>query len=208
MDESIRSFLRSVSIPGCRVQNTPHFVFLCGGTTRTSGRYASARDYFFRFVKANDPALLKRMRLAESINDWFDHAIFDDLLELEVILADCSDLTLLFVESPGSIAELGAFAASEQLRPKTLAILNNRFKSERTFIADGPVRRIKSADADLVRYWEWDPKRLNHPDTITELMSMSKELVTLLNEKAKLAPKEKTLDRDSDGHTMFLIADL
>src|SRR5579871_634344 len=112
MDQSIVSFLKSVDIPQCRVQNTPRFIFLCGGMTRTSGRhYASARDYFFRYIKANDTALLKRVRLAESINNWFDNDIFEDLLELEVILADCSDLTLLFVESPGSIAELGAFAA-------------------------------------------------------------------------------------------------
>ena len=95
MDESIQSFLKSVDISSCRVQNTPHFIFLCGGPTRKTGRYASARDYFFRFLKAEEPQILERIRLAESINDWFDNAIFGDLLELEVILADCSDLTLL-----------------------------------------------------------------------------------------------------------------
>lgn len=208
MDESILSFLKSVNLPDCRIQNTPHWIFLCGGTTGKSGRYRSARDYFLRYVKAEDAALLKRVRLAETINDWFDLAVFDDLLELEVILADCSDLTLLFVESPGSIAELGAFAASDQLRPRTLAVVNTTFKQERTFISDGPVRRIKTADADLVRYWEWNPKRINHPDTLAELKRMSNELVALLNEKSKSASREQVLIRESPGHTMFLIADL
>jgi hypothetical protein len=208
MDESILSFLKSVDLANCRVRNTPRLIFLCGGITRKSGKYSSARDYFFRYVKAEDHTLLKRVRLAESVNNWFDQQVFDDLLELEVILADCSDLTLLFVESPGSIAELGAFAASEELRRRTLAVLNSAYQQERTFIADGPVRRIKAADKDLVRYWKWDPKHINSAESLAELKDMSKELVALLNEKGRTAIKEQTLSKKSPGHAMFLIADL
>jgi hypothetical protein len=208
MDKSIRCFLKSVDLPNCRVQNTPRLIFLCGGVVRKSGKYTSARDYFFRYVKSHDSNLLRKIRLAESINDWFDQNVFSDLLELEVILADCADLTVLFVESPGSIAELGAFAASDVLRPRTLAILNSSFKQERTFIADGPVRRIRASDEDLVRYWKWDSKHINRAESLSGLEEMSKELTSLLGEKGKSTVKEQTISKASPGHAMFLIADL
>ena len=208
MDESIRSFLKSVAIRECRVQHTPHYIFLCGGKTRQAGKFLSARDYFFRYLKKADPSLSKRIRLAEKINNWFDHNLFNDLLEVEEILADCADLTILFVESPGSIAELGAFASSSKLRSRTLAILNTEFDQERTFIADGPVRRIKSTNADFVRYWRWNPKDINGTSSLASFKDLSLELLTLIQNRSNAAPQQEILDPKSPGHTMFLIADL
>jgi hypothetical protein len=210
MDDSILEFVKSVRIESCRVSNTPHLIFLCGGVTANSptSPIRSARDYFYRHVKTQAPALAKRVRLAEEINDWFDQDTFADLLELEVYLADCSDLTILFVESPGSIAELGAFATSDLLRPRTLAVLNSTHRSTRTFIADGPVRRIKSADENLIRYYEWNIEDPADPSNIDVFEDMSKELVQYTLDRGLTSPRERTLDCVSHGHKMFLTADL
>src|SRR5262249_47805835 len=145
MDGSIAEFVKSVKIESCRVINTPQLIFLCGGPTGGQGstRIRSARDYFYRYIHLHEADLKNRVRLAEEINDWFDEDTFADLLELEAYLADTSDLIVLFVESAGSIAELGAFAADASLRPRTLAVLNSSHDTNRTFITDGPVRRIK-----------------------------------------------------------------
>jgi hypothetical protein len=208
MDESIVEFVKSVRIESCRVINTPRLVFLCGGATADSktAPVLSARDYFYRYIKSNEPNLLKRVRLAEEINDWFDEDTFADLLELEAYLADSSDLTILFVESPGSIAELGAFAATEVLCSRTLAILNDSHKSIRTFIADGPVRRIKKCDENLVRYFEWNDENPADSSNDDVFQDMSKELIQSVADRS--TPKERIIDRVSNGHTMFLIADL
>ena len=151
MIDAIADFVTSVNIRQSKILNTPNFVFLCGGPTAKDGIELSVRDHFHRYLRAEEPELSKRVRLAETVNNWFDHDTFSDLLELEEYLADLCDLIFIFVESPGSIAELGAFASSTALRPKTLAILNATYAVDRTFIADGPIRRIQNGDPSLVQ---------------------------------------------------------
>lgn len=208
MDDSIAGFVNSVDISHCRILNTPNFVFLCGGLTqKDSGPYLSARDYFHRHLKENHRDLAKRVKLAETINYWFDHDLFSDLLEVEEYLADLSDLIVVFVESAGSIAELGAFASSNSLRGKILALMNSTHRADRTFIADGPVRRIKGIDDRLVLYYEWSSRDLADPATLDEFEDMSQELTRLLIEREHSAVKKPQLS-SSHGHLMLLIADL
>ena len=75
-------------------------------------------------------------------------------------------MTVLFVESPGSIAELGAFAASDTLSPKLLAVLNTYYDSEQSFIADGPIQKIRNDKEEFVQCYYWDPKQLGPVNTI------------------------------------------
>jgi hypothetical protein len=208
MDDSIAAFVKSVEIADCRILNTPNFVFLCGGRTQESGSILSARDFFNRHITANEAELAGRVKLAETINDWFDHDIFSDLLELEGYLADLSDLIVLFVESAGSIAELGAFAASDALQPKTLAVLNSAHPQGRTFISDGPVRRIKSGDEAMVLYYEWNAQDLADAATLAEFKDMSGDLIQFFIRRKRSWAKERKLNVKSHGHTMLLIADL
>src|ERR1035438_1009573 len=107
MDDPVLAFVKSVKVADCRIVNTPSLVFICGGVTRRDPHpYKSARDYFCRYLKKNHPNLDAKIRVAEVINRWFDHDIFSDLLELEEYIAAFADLIVLFVESPGSFAEL------------------------------------------------------------------------------------------------------
>jgi hypothetical protein len=209
MDDPLLAFVKSVKLTDCRIFNTPNLVFLCGGVTGSDpAPYESARDYFHRYLKKNHPSLIKRVRRAEVINDWFDHDIFSDLLELEEYIAALADLIVLFVESPGSIAELGAFATSTHLRPKTLAIVSSTYQQTGTFIADGPVRRLENENKDLVRYFDWEPKTINDQETLEALNDMSEELAQLLIDREKLGVTEQQLDQESHAHTMLLMADL
>jgi hypothetical protein len=199
-------------IDECRIigSNRPDLVFLCGGETdRHSDKYLSARHFFQRHVEANDKALFKRLRLAESVNNWFDRETFADLLEVEEYLADLADLIILFVESPGSIAELGAFAVSAALGVKTLAVINGFHRAEGSFIADGPVRRLQNATSDLVQYFTWnpDPKQINTPPVLNTFQNISEELRKILRGRKATATKEQRLDRDSHSHRMLLLAD-
>jgi hypothetical protein len=213
MDEPLLAFARSLKVSQCRILNTPNVIFLCGGRTSDPKRvdlpYRSVRDYFFRHIKTNNPDIAKRLKLAEEINDWFDQGVFSDLLELEEYLADLSDVIILFVESPGSIAELGAFATSDRVRPKILTIINSLHPG-RSFIADGPVRRLKSADPALVYSYAWDfeADRINDETNIETLQDLSQELTRVLVERKLTANKEHKLNLKSPGHAMLVIADL
>ena len=199
MHEAVSQFAQSVQIGTCRVVNTPNIIFLCGGATDTDpAPHLSARDYFWRHLQRDHPKISKRVKLAETINNWLVEDVFSDLLELEEHLADISDLIILFVESPGSIAELGVFAASSVLEPKTLAIVNNSHPTDGSFIADGPLKRLFVKDNSRVLYYPWNP------DEFKECSSyLSNHLICREREAAKESIITKT-----HGHRMLLAADL
>ena len=74
----------------------------------------------------------------------------------------------MFVESPGSIAELGVFAASSVLEPKTLAIVNNFHPLDGSFIADGPLRRLHVKNKGRVLYYLWNSDNLEDIATLED----------------------------------------
>ena len=209
MAYTVSDFAQSLLPLACRIRNTPNLIFLCGGKIASFGAvHGSARDYFYRHLKAHAPGLAKRVKLAEEVNAWFRSDVFPDLLELEAYLADLSDITILFVESPGSIAELGAFAASDTLRPRTLAVPTSRFDSERSFISDGPVRKLRNESDSLIHTYSWDPSHLQSTDAVAELAYMAGQLVTLLQARQSTRRKEQRFDPRRPGHCLLLVSDL
>jgi hypothetical protein len=213
MVDSAAAFFETLSISDCRVSQTPHLVFLCGGKVRPDAEanappYKSARDYFYHHARAAHPALSSRIALAETLSESFDSA-FSDLLDLEEHVADLSDLIVVFVESPGSIAELGAFTAPHRYGSrKTLAVMSQAHPTSHSFIADGPIRRIKSHDAELVRYFDWSSDTLNDPSELATLEDMSRDIASFLLAREKDFRKEYQFKIDSHGHRMLLLADL
>ena len=79
--------------------------------------------------------------------DIFDELLYSsrskDLLSLENLLADSVDVILMIPESPGSFAELGAFANNEKLRAKIVCIIDEKYKKNKSFINQGPFYRPK-----------------------------------------------------------------
>ena len=113
----------------------PAVVFLCGG--KESLRRARVKQ-----LLEQRPSTF--VFLAEDV--WREVAALatdeKNLLEIEAFLAKLADAVIIIVESPGTIAELGAFAISDPLRAKLIPILSEEFQSERSFINDGPVRSV------------------------------------------------------------------
>ena len=209
MGYSIVDFAKSLRIDRCKIRNTPNLIFLCGGKTAEKGKYyRSARDYFYRHLKSKAAKIAQNVKLAETVNAWFRRDVFPDLLELENYLADLADITILFVESAGSIAELGAFAALEAVRSKALAVLNSHYDRERTFISDGPVQKLKDENKELVHYYRWNPAKLNSPATIREFKDMSEHLTDFLVRRQKSHTKEQTFNKRKHGHVLLMAADL
>jgi hypothetical protein len=150
------------------------------------------------------------VRLAEDIGLWMDHGTFADLLEVEEYVADLADLIILFVESPGSIAELGAFSALTTVQPKILAIVNKKF-GEPSFISDGPVRRLQQRlDGSSVYKYLWNPTtaRLNDQANLIVFKDLSEEICDILQHREETNPKEQSFNLKSHGHAMLMIADL
>jgi hypothetical protein len=211
---SIADFAKSLNLDNCKIQNRPDLLFLCGGPIADSGAYGSARDCFYRYLLKEKPAWKDRIKLAEEVNSWFqkswlqpDHT-FPDLLELENYLANLATVIVLFVESPGSIAELGAFAASPPLLPKTLAVLNTEYGFDKSFIAEGPVLRIKTLNENHVQYYEWNSNKLDSDRTKKEFRQIVQDLTALIEQEDTEREKQLGFNAEETSHTLLLVADL
>jgi hypothetical protein len=105
-----------------------------------------------------------RYQIAQSLSDWwysfqydiiYPEDIFEELLYsshtsnlllLENLLAESVDAVVLIPESPGSFAELGAFANNEKLRSKLICIIDKKHKKNKSFINQGPLKLVKKAN--------------------------------------------------------------
>ncbi len=88
-----------------------------------------------------------------------------------------------------------------------LADLNSDQPPDRTFIADGPVRRIRAHDKDLTRHYDWDMADPANPENLADFEYLSKDLIEYIKKRRAASGKERLLNPDSYGHTMLLIAD-
>jgi hypothetical protein len=211
---SIADFAESLNLNNCKIQNRPDLLFLCGGPTAVRGPYRSARDFFYRHLLKERSAWKERIKLAEEVNSWFEKfwlrpdRTFSDLLELENYLANLAAVIVLFVESPGSIAELGAFAASPPLLPKTLAVLNETLGFEKSFIADGPVLRIRNLNYKHVKYYPWNPEKLDSARAKRKFREVVRDLTALIEQEDTDREKQLTFNPEETSHTLLLVADL
>lgn len=125
-----------------RVHAPTSIVFLCGGAIDYKlDSPAVLRDAFYRMAGNN--ALPYKIVLAEEAKPLTNDAGYSDLLSFESDIARVVGLILLFAESAGSLAELGAFAALDAVAPSLLAVLDDYYYSQESFIVQGPVRYLE-----------------------------------------------------------------
>jgi hypothetical protein len=131
-----------IFVPSFSLKKT---VFLCGADLSDS---KTGRHKMAKLLMGN-----KRYELLYP-EDLFDDLISGQgqhsLLDLENILAESVDAIVLFPESPGSFAELGAFANNQKLARKLICVCQKKFSKNKSFINYGPVRLIKASGTGKV----------------------------------------------------------
>lgn len=123
-------------------------VFLCGGASTPDK--PSYRDI-----------IRSKLEAFNIINILYPEDLFMEilnrkkynLLELEDLLADNSDYIVIVSESPGSFAELGAFANNYNTKKKTIVLSHTKFKNAKSFINQGPIQHIKDFNKNSVIYY-------------------------------------------------------
>jgi hypothetical protein len=165
----------------------------------------SARHFFNSFAKKTDQDFHSKIVLAEAIVGEHEKHDFYDLLELETLVADLVSVVLLFAESPGSLAELGAFAADDAIRQRLVAVIEDRFRDRtESFIHLGPIRRITRRKEDAILYAAWlsevDPAT-SSPEVDVQLSEiMAETVVANTVQSMKKAPESATFPRQEE-HT-------
>ena len=110
------------------------FIFICGG------HKSPRRDDIHKYINNHHPNI--HTFQAETIWDAVSRS-GKSSLEIEQQLASLSDIIVIIVESPGSIAELGAFSSSRDLRKKLMLFIKEEHRDIDSFINTGPIRWTK-----------------------------------------------------------------
>lgn len=134
--------------------------------------------------------------ISKKYRTWFDvyypENIFEalmkgkigfNLLDLENILADSVNTIVIILESPGSIAEFGAFAVHSRLKDKLLVVVEKKYRRSKSFINQGLIKYIiKKTNSRVIYHSYKDDNLLNLSKLIKrEIREVSKE--TTINEK-------------------------
>lgn len=196
-----------------RVYTPIPVVFLCGGQIdATSTKYLSLRDAFLRFAY-DEPFGTHNVLLAEELNGSFPNGQYDNILKLEADIAQISDLTVLFSESFGSVAELGAFAMVKQIAANLLVIVDDRNYNENSFIKLGPITALEN------QYGESAVCVINRNDiNIPDILHVESLNLSVFKQRVNSAIKVRlsqiqsqshtTFDRNNDGHLIKFVVGL
>lgn len=174
------------------------------------GRDPSVRSIFYERLKVEKPNFYNRVLLAEEANKWYRAAgIYPNLVVLESDIAALSSLILLFVESAGSIAELGAFSFASEFKKKLVAVVEEGHYSELSFIKEGPLTSLEQEDCSSVRAYPWLADVKGQKVLDRRLCDEAVEkIIDQIAPDMKALEGERAFQSSDHGHLMLLIADL
>jgi hypothetical protein len=200
--------LKKIKLDSSRVEYTNnHIVLLCGGKVNYKER------------KDDPPPEVSSLRHAithafpqyetyrpEDITDWHADGMFRNLMDFEQELAGICSLVAVILESPGAIAELGAFSQLPELNKKIIAIKSLDFetpKAANSFINLGILRYIREHSASAVRNYPW---RIDAPNLITD--QVVEDVIADIQEELDKSPKSLIFKSGSNSHALAFICEL
>ena len=127
-------------------------IFLCGGQVDAKSLYPlSLRDAFMRIHSAS-PFSEHLVILAEDLNAFFPQGFYSDILSFEGDIAQISELIILFSESFGSVAELGAFVMVPEIASRLLVVVDDKNYRDQSFIRLGPLLSLENQYGESAVY--------------------------------------------------------
>lgn len=170
-----------------------HVVFLCGG------RNSQRRKDLARYIKRHAPHLF--LFFAEDV--WIHVSELQGInsLAMETQLANLADVLIVIVESEGTFAELGAFAALHHLRAKLLPLIDRAHTNSDSFIITGPVAWVNQDS-------RFRPSIFCNMTAIALSGNEVLERVNKIPTRGPL-PSAQTMDfSQNPKHLLFLLSDL
>lgn len=153
-------------------------IFLCGGDVNEDTVRKKVRDY----LKSEKYIMI--FYPEKVFVEYFNLNSESDYLTLETILAENVDFICIVCESPGSIAELGAFSINKKVRPKIIAMIDEKYKNDESFINLGPVKHLLNNDKSSVKHYS--------DENIEEICA---ELQKKFKQHLKEYTKPRTIDK-------------
>lgn len=203
--------LRDQLDPGaCRLVNLPERIWLFGGSgifRLGSGEpCGSLRESFWRQTLSAPPAAgrqwLSDIDIPENHEGWWAFSGYSDLLTFERDSCYLARAIILFPESPGAIAELGALAVDDWIVDRLLVIVQRQFLEDgarKSFLNLGPLKRAD--DRTLQCVINTTSRHDLPPDDLEAVMAFLDARLPRVHHSEKLKLENPT-------HRLLLIADL
>lgn len=161
---------------------------------------ASARQMFINWMLAKGHKISPLIRTPEQYKDWNQFEGHHNLIDFERDAGNLCQAIVLFSESAGSYAELGAFCMDDVLADRLFVVIEKQHYSADSFIANGPIRKIESLHENSICV----------ADSIApnEIEPQLADIAWALDEKIRSAPKTTGFDPDRARDQFLLVADL
>ena len=124
------------------VHSPSSILFICGGKYDLKEPHPlSLRDAFLRFCHDRPLDAFEKL-IAEDLNAFFPRGTYSDILKFEADLAQICDIVVVFSESYGSAAELGAFSMEREIASRLLVVIDDKNFDDISFITLGPLKAL------------------------------------------------------------------
>lgn len=149
---ALTRFAELIDPTKCRVESFPGLVAVFGGeiSDDASKRHCSKRNVFLRWIKDHKNDLVPTLVVPENYRAWDGLGKYPDLLAFEQDLGYLTDAVIVFLEGPGSFAELGAFSQIDSLASKLIVVIASEHHQDDSFISLGPVRQLQKQQSNAV----------------------------------------------------------
>lgn len=160
------------------------------------------RDMFVTWAHDTNHDIAASLKLPEDYPEWNQFDGYDDLTAFESDAGCISRVVLLFVESEGAFAELGAFCMQEVLAERLFVVLYSKYYRANSYIALGPLRVLKRVQGDEPSICPVDG------DGLADFEKVLPELASEVLEKSKQALKVHPFNSLQVRDQFLFVADI
>jgi len=192
-------------------------VMLCGGEYHIADNVkgkkrpaTSFRDAFYR-AASQSPFSKYRIVVPDDIVFGAPTGPYDQLLHFERDLAQLCEVVILFTESPGSFAELGAFSMVSEIAQRLLVFIDSKNYGDRSFIKLGPIVSLQLGQGrHSVFVLPLDEMKIQSVRHVADLDIDTFRTVIEVPFSARVqeVPTPSTFNPDFQGHMAKLVAGL
>lgn len=188
-----------------KVNISKDHLFVCGGLVDPKETIPpSFRARFLDHIASHEQKIHESIVLAEEFKDYFKENTYTDLLVFEDAIASISSLIIIFLESPGSLVELGMFCSKSSFYKKLIIIApQEETENEDSFIYLGPLEYIRRKEPSSVAIYPWpDPEKFRYEKEYLD------DLCHIIKSKLDNTQRQVSYDSTNFGHSSHLIYEI
>jgi hypothetical protein len=208
LGQHIKGLHEVVDVDSVHVNIPYSSIFLCGGDINSqNGSIKSLRMAFLRFAY-DKPFEKHKILIAEEINPFFPRGTYKDLLSLESDLAQIASLILVFSESYGSAAELGAFSMKSEIAARLLVVIDDKNFNDSSFVKLGPLRSLQN-NVGRSAVYVLDRSEMNFRSILDvskiDIKKFKTAMIEAIAEREKSIETSSTYNPSHHGHQIMLM---